>query len=1524
MTVSRRPKRLLHPVLILIAAWAVGGVAPSPARGAHNATHPIATGSPRSIELRDRVVYWSEWPDEFCTRTGTIERVAGGGGGVTELHEFPSCADRPNRLRIDDAHLYIENQQSIQRMWIGGGVVYVRVTASSELRDFQLDASRIWYATSGEIHRVPKDGGASALHLGGLSVNLDGLAVSPGDGGYVYWGQGTTVRRAFKTSPPFAGTIATGGVLPRYLAEGNGTHVYWADDGGEISRVPVGGGTRQVLHPAGAGYNPSGLAVDVDAGGSVRVFWSEYAGAGATGRIGRATINAAGTVIGDAYIATGLTSPASVRVDDTHVYFLQPGGVYRVRKDATAPLPDLAWSGIEVTQGIQDLANSVGLIQAKPTVVRAYPLSSPFDVPGVTAVLHGERSGAPLPGSPLAALRPSAYVGTGGVNRLAASFDFVLPESWRSGSVTLRAEINPAGTIPESVSTNNSLSVIRTFSARGPLCAEMIPIRGHAPIYSILTSDFWGIVDRLETLMPVPQVRIYSIHALLEEPECCDPLPVPPFIRTYPGPWEVSEDRDRIMLKLMARAALTDSPGECDDAGGRSHLVGMVHPAEDTGSLRGYANFVFQTSFVKMQSDPALSSFIPYFTPVGSSTFAQEVSHNFNGFGNRWQHVDCGGPDGINPAYPYPPCQIAPSFSQTTFWGYDVLTGRAIPPASSPSTPTWAKDYMSYGSPTWVSDYTWTGLGGFYAPDSLVLAAEAAPARDGTRAGARLASAGASADLDSAAIESAFPTCGPGSGACCAVGGNGAPGCQGESCCETVCACDPYCCETEWDEFCAGTGFGGSGCGAALLCSECSGVDRLLVLAAIDVTGDAGVIEQSFLLPDGVLGEAGLSMLYDAQAKMTAAGGSFVLEQLDASGVALHALAFEPADSEGEWHPQRHTVALLVPWQSATARVRLRNTASEIASRPVSPGAPAVTIVSPSLGQVVTNVLTVEWQGLDPDADPLIYAVQYSHDDGQTWTALTTDHPDDGGSTTTLTVDATTLPGSDAVVSPGTSRIRVIATDGVRTGLALSNPFIVERRSPVAHISAPADGAIYYHGDGIVLRGRGFDAEDASPATASWFIDGKFSATGYDAVIPGLAPGTHVIELLVPDSDLQAGLDSVTIEVSASPVPPDTDGDGLPDGSDACPFVSNPTQSDGDGDGVPDACDNCPAIANPLQENEDGDAFGDACDPCPGTAFNDPDGDGVCDAADTCPAVPDPGQQDLDGDGLGDACDNCPQLANPVQEDCNANGIGDRCDIERFGEADCNANLRPDECDLAFRSSADLDSNAVPDECAQPSEPTLITFDPLGTSISWAAVPGAAQYHLHRGSRPTLPFLASPDPDSCLRLSTPGTTTGPVLDEAPAAKGLYWYLLTAANSLAESGAGSGTAGPRQLDSTGPCPPSECPHDKCTVGAPLAPTCDACVSQICAVDVYCCNTEWDAICVEEVRTVCDGLTCPESAGTCSHTLCAQGAALAPGCDEPPIIPSCVSMLCAADPYCCDTAWDDVCVGEVSTVCTHSCD
>jgi hypothetical protein len=57
--------------------------------------------------------------------------------------------------------------------------------------------------------------------------------------------------------------------------------------------------------------------------------------------------------------------------------------------------------------------------------------------------------------------------------------------------------------------------------------------------------------------------------------------------------------------------------------------------------------------------------------------------------------------------------------------------------------------------------------------------------------------------------------------------------------------------------------------------------------------------------------------------------------------------------------------------------------------------------------------------------------------------------------------------------------------------------------------------------------------------------------------------------------------------------------------------------------------------------------------------------------------------------------------------------------------------------------------------------------------------------------------------------------------------------------------------------------------------------------------------------------------PSTPASCAHALCDEGGKLVSSCDP------CVAQVCAQDAYCCSTAWDNVCVSEVASICGQSC-
>lgn len=135
------------------------------------------------------------------------------------------------------------------------------------------------------------------------------------------------------------------------------------------------------------------------------------------------------------------------------------------------------------------------------------------------------------------------------------------------------------------------------------------------------------------------------------------------------------------------------------------------------------------------------------------------------------------------------------------------------------------------------------------------------------------------------------------------------------------------------------------------------------------------------------------------------------------------------------------------------------------------------------------------------------------------------------------------------------------------------------------------------------------------------------------------------------------------------------------------------------------------------------------------------------------------------------------------------------------------------------------------------------------------------------------------------------------------------------------GAGYGVCAPCPTllnDCSAPPPTGEgsCDHDVCTEGGPLDPSCGTCAENICDADGFCCSQMWDSVCVNAVEEQCVG-SCTGEGGGCAHGQCEEGEALDPACNE------CVSSVCDADAFCCQTLWDDICVGLVQEECGGDC-
>ena len=223
-----------------------------------------------------------------------------------------------------------------------------------------------------------------------------------------------------------------------------------------------------------------------------------------------------------------------------------------------------------------------------------------------------------------------------------------------------------------------------------------------------------------------------------------------------------------------------------------------------------------------------------------------------------------------------------------------------------------------------------------------------------------------------------------------------------------------------------------------------------------------------------------------------------------------------------------------VPRPAALARVSLWQGSTRLAEQVVSPHVPTVDVVGPQPGATWQGTATVRWSGRDDDGDALVYLVQYSPDDRQSWISLAVDV-----TASELAVDTDNIAGSD------TGYLRVVASDGLNFGSDEVGPLHVPKKGPQVFIIAPEAGAAFPAGSAVTLHATGDDAEDGglTGEAFEWSSDRDGSlGAGNRLTTTGLSLGLHHLTVLVKDSDGNIGTAAVDIRI-APPCIGDCNGD---------------------------------------------------------------------------------------------------------------------------------------------------------------------------------------------------------------------------------------------------------------------------------------------------------------------------------------------------------------------------------------------
>jgi len=259
----------------------------------------------------------------------------------------------------------------------------------------------------------------------------------------------------------------------------------------------------------------------------------------------------------------------------------------------------------------------------------------------------------------------------------------------------------------------------------------------------------------------------------------------------------------------------------------------------------------------------------------------------------------------------------------------------------------------------------------------------------------------------------------------------------------------------------------------------------------------------------------------------------YAIELRDCHNKVLHAQRVWLSDPHNDLDSASISFFKPIPFHEDTARVVFTcGTAGmceqkELLSVDVPRDAPEVRIVSPCGGEQLAGSISVTWEA-DFHHQPLTFLLQYSNDAGQTWRTIAPRLR-----VKEYNVNLDQLPGGEQC------QFQVLATEGIRTGVAVSHPFSVAQKGRATVIVAPTPQTVLTRGQAVHLIGESYsaDAGSAHPSQLQWTsdIDGPLGV-GQELHITSLRPGQHTISLRAPDGYGGESVVSIQIEVE-TPAP---------------------------------------------------------------------------------------------------------------------------------------------------------------------------------------------------------------------------------------------------------------------------------------------------------------------------------------------------------------------------------------------------
>lgn len=348
---------------------------------------------------------------------------------------------------------------------------------------------------------------------------------------------------------------------------------------------------------------------------------------------------------------------------------------------------DVIAGGLEVTQGVQDLNNSVRLVSKKRTFVRFY-VRTAQDAATTTAILTARRGDSSVTLTPANEGGQIQVVSSPNRTVRDQAFLFELPDGYREGTVSLRAEVNPltdtrtARSPEETDYTNNVSTVDVRFEDVPPLSLV---------IYSIAYKDQNGnrlinderhvrmMLDWIERAWPINSLQFWIRNDDISN-SIGGGLPTCTQVNSF-----------------LAAKRLEDMQNPSSAIPQNARYYGMVD--DRGGFMRGCADGLPGFASSGPTGPSGTDDSYPWDTDgsYGDWYGSHEVAHNFM----RYHAEFCGAQAGD--VYPFAEGRIGPSLSGVdSVLGFDIRT-RAV------YGPDW-KDNMTYCDFQWTGKFTYHGL----------------------------------------------------------------------------------------------------------------------------------------------------------------------------------------------------------------------------------------------------------------------------------------------------------------------------------------------------------------------------------------------------------------------------------------------------------------------------------------------------------------------------------------------------------------------------------------------------------------------------------------------------------------------------------------------------------------------------------------------------------------------------------------------------------------------------------------------